>query len=541
VTIESEHEITDRTVLVIDDEPDLRDFYATALRRAGFEVHAAADGAEGLAKLATTPVGLVLCDVSMPGMSGFEVVRSLRASPETATLPVILITGTGDADSVIEGLAAGADDFLPKPVRIAELVARVGAHIRTRSAWLESVQDELRTRFRVVSTLARLRPTADPEETARIVIGELSERPDIAFAAVFQVAPGQRGRILATTLAPDGDLAAAAPSPRRMRYLIDRARLGPWTEEIGRPEPTEPSNAFWDAGFGLIAGAPIFWNDVLVGILTMGRSRAGDAPTPAKARDLLLATVIDYAAVLGATIGPSLTALGRSQTEERRLRRILANHEFDIVFQPIVDLRTRDIYGFEALARFADRVAPDIRFAEARAAGLGTEFELAAVARTAVVAKDLPPGAFLGINISPDVVLSAGDRLRRALPADRQIVLEITEHVPIADYGALRAAIGALGDVASAVDDAGAGFASMRHILELQPAFAKLDISLVRGIDADQLRQALAAGLVYYALRTGVRLIAEGVEHEVEARILEELGVDMGQGYLFGRPAPVDP
>jgi EAL domain-containing protein (putative c-di-GMP-specific phosphodiesterase class I) len=118
-------------------------------------------------------------------------------------------------------------------------------------------------------------------------------------------------------------------------------------------------------------------------------------------------------------------------------------------------------------------------------------------------------------------------------------VLEITEHVPIADYGALRDAITSLGGVESAVDDAGAGFASMRHMLELKPTFAKLDISLVRGINTDHLRQAMAAGLVYYAMRTGVRLIAEGVELDAEAQMLQVLGVELAQGYLFGRAAPL--
>lgn len=106
----------------------------------------------------------------------------------------------------------------------------------------------------------------------------------------------------------------------------------------------------------------------------------------------------------------------------------------------------------------------------------------------------------------------------------------------VADYTPLRAAIDSLGTVQIAVDDAGAGYASLRHILELRPAFAKLDISLVRGTDSDELRQAMAAGMQYYALRTGCRLVAEGVETVEEANTLRALGVDLGQGYLFGRP-----
>lgn len=119
----------------------------------------------------------------------------------------------------------------------------------------------------------------------------------------------------------------------------------------------------------------------------------------------------------------------------------------------------------------------------------------------------------------------------------RTTIVELTEHVMIEDYEELRAALASLGShVEVAVDDAGAGFASMRHILELRPSFAKLDMSLVRGIDEDDLRQALAAGLNYFALRTGCQLIAEGVETQAEADTLQRLGIEYGQGYLYGRP-----
>jgi len=108
------------------------------------------------------------------------------------------------------------------------------------------------------------------------------------------------------------------------------------------------------------------------------------------------------------------------------------------------------------------------------------------------------------------------------------------------DYRALRAALEDIGpNVVVAVDDAGAGFSSLRHILELRPAFAKLDISLVRGIDSDDLRQVLAAGLNYYALRTGCQIIAEGVETQAESDTLQRLGIEFGQGYLYGRPEPL--
>jgi len=89
------------------------------------------------------------------------------------------------------------------------------------------------------------------------------------------------------------------------------------------------------------------------------------------------------------------------------------------------------------------------------------------------------------------------------------------------------------------VDDAGAGFASMRHILELKADVVKLDIGLIRGIDSDLGRQALAAGLCHYAAETGTLLIAEGVETLEEVEAVRRLGVHQAQGFYFGRPEPL--
>jgi EAL domain-containing protein (putative c-di-GMP-specific phosphodiesterase class I) len=129
-------------------------------------------------------------------------------------------------------------------------------------------------------------------------------------------------------------------------------------------------------------------------------------------------------------------------------------------------------------------------------------------------------------------------RLRSILAAAScPIVLEITEHVPIGDYTAFRRALTALGrDVRFAVDDAGAGFSSFRHILELRPDFVKLDIELVRAIERDPARQAFVAGMVYFATKTGCTLIAEGIESSPERVTLRDLFVGLGQGFLLGRP-----
>jgi EAL domain-containing protein (putative c-di-GMP-specific phosphodiesterase class I) len=221
------------------------------------------------------------------------------------------------------------------------------------------------------------------------------------------------------------------------------------------------------------------------------------------------------------------------------MQTVIRQTAFRPVFQPIVDLRSSTTIGFEALTRFADQRAPDLVFAEALSAGLGPALELATLARAFAAASLLPVGVFLSVNVSPELILSG--KLATALPNWRErLVLEVTEHVEIHDYPAVRAAVDALGPVRLAVDDAGAGFASLRHIIELEPAFMKLDISLVRQIETDPARQALVAGMVYFGERTGRILIAEGIETAAEMETLVSLGVQLGQGYLLGRPGPLE-
>jgi EAL domain-containing protein (putative c-di-GMP-specific phosphodiesterase class I) len=203
-----------------------------------------------------------------------------------------------------------------------------------------------------------------------------------------------------------------------------------------------------------------------------------------------------------------------------------------------VELETLAVVGYEALTRFSDGTAPDVRFADATAHELGAEFELVTMEAAIHASARLPAGAFLSLNASPAVIVAQRRRLQEILrECGRRVVLELTEHAAVDDYPTLVRSMDKLKGVDVAIDDAGAGYSSLRHVLELRPRFVKLDISLVRGIDGDDIRRSLVAGLVYFAARTGYDLIAEGIETQAEADALSELGVQLAQGYLFHRPA----
>ncbi len=525
-------------VLIVDDDPSTRQLLTLTLQRAGFETIQAESGEDALRAIEAQAIGLVVCDLNMPGMSGIEVVESLRSRAETATMPIILLTGSGNHRSVIEGLDAGADDFLSKPVRLDELMARVRAHLRTHTAWSSVLQDEFAIRSGVVAALGSLALSGVPEEAAEAVVRELAARTGSDFVSVALVDEHGGMQELATFNRVDGvQRGGERFSAGLAGYLLKRMGAGPWVDEVRPGGATESSAALQTAGLDLVADAPIYAGEELVGLLSIG-IKAGDARSARSRHAKLLASAIDYASVLSAIAGPAIAGLRQRSARRSALQAILDDRAFHSVFQPVVDLQTLETVGFEALTRFDDGVPPLVQFADALRAEMGPAFELAAIAMAIELGEGLPAGAFLSVNISPKSLIDRAAEVKAILDrAPRAIVVELTEHVPIDDYGDLRAAIATLGeDVRIAVDDAGAGFASMRHILELHPAFAKLDLSLVRGIDADDLRQALASGLNYFARRTDCRLIAEGVETEAEADTLRGLGIECGQGYLFGRP-----
>lgn len=233
----------------------------------------------------------------------------------------------------------------------------------------------------------------------------------------------------------------------------------------------------------------------------------------------------------------------RSELREDRIRRAIEDDNvLEIVFQPICTL-SGEMVGAEALARFhaTPRRGPEKWFAEAAQVGLGAELELKAAAAALASLPALLPELFLSLNVSPETVMSESFRSLFAGQDAERIVIEITEHAPIDDYEQLKDALDPLRELGLrlAVDDAGAGFASLRHILNLAPDIIKLDRALIDRIDEDRSRQALAAGLISFAEKIGAKIVAEGIEREAELRALVDLGVGHGQGYFFARPGPL--
>jgi PAS domain S-box-containing protein len=387
----------------------------------------------------------------------------------------------------------------------------------------------------VLAVARDLRPDSTPETKAQAICRRVAGLTRIGAAQLLVFEPDGHAM-------PFGYAVAGREDPPRRhlpyqmgRSLRARAAFGPWTEPWSHRGAGSSGSLLENVGPSALACAPVCFNDRVIGLLVAQSLDVADKG----AVDELLPAVVEFADLAGALLGPDVAARMDAQGNRQRIRDIIEHRTFRPVFQPIVDITLNKVVGYEALTRYTDGSDPEALFVEAAALGLGVELERATLKASLEAATSLPESAWLDLNASPELIL-AGGRLHSLLgKCRRRLVLEVTEHDAIVDYPAFRIAMANLGPtVEFAVDDAGSGFASLRHILELGPAFVKLDRWLIAGLENDEARQAMLVGMKHFARKTGCRLIAEGVESERDVAVLRDLDIRLAQGYILGRPQP---
>ena len=421
--------------------------------------------------------------------------------------------------------------------RITAFVA-VKRDLTAERALEAGLRAELADRAAVRAAITRISTGPTPEATAESIVEALLQIDGLEHPSVFHLSAraGQvfrlAGRVPGVAIVPGEEL-----SDERAGYLRRRAADGPWLHVFAQ-EPPPGATAASIVSAGAITGgiyAPVVHAGRVVGVVGGVTTRAEPAATLGRR----LAALLEVAAFVAPLLAPQLEVRDDLAGARGAIRAIVAGRSFHPVFQPIVRLADHSVIGYEALTRFDDGVAPDVRFAEAAALDCGIDLEAACLQAAVAAAEELPPGAWLTLNASAAFLLSG--RLRAILRGvDRPVVIELTEYLAVDDYQALRQAAGSLGPAVSlAVDDTGSGFAGLRHLVELRPHVVKLDGGIVRGIDGDPARQSLVAGMVHYSRLTQGHLVAECVETIEERQVLAALGVELAQGYLFARPAPI--
>ena len=386
-------------------------------------------------------------------------------------------------------------------------------------------------RAEILDALRRLAPGRTVEATADAICAEIATGGGLTYAALLELHNGASATVVAAW--SHGRRQAAGP-PISQRFAMEirrHALAGPWVEDVLARRSEPGFRRFAGVGLRQVALVPIEVGGELVGLLLAGTTR-DDLDLEER-----LHTLGEFATHASALIGPVLRTRHVREDLRDRIRETIDTVAFKPVFQPIVDLESGAVLGYEALTRFGDGTAPDRMFEDARSCDMGVPLEVATIVAALDAAGPLPANRFIDLNVSPELVMEEEPLRTHLRQRGFNIVLEITEHTAIEDYPALRAAFASLGDnVQVAVDDAGAGYASLRHITELRPQFVKLDRELIRGIDGDLIRQALITGMVHFSDGVGSLLIAEGVETEDERATLLALGVKAAQGYLFARP-----
>jgi EAL domain-containing protein (putative c-di-GMP-specific phosphodiesterase class I) len=306
--------------------------------------------------------------------------------------------------------------------------------------------------------------------------------------------------------------------------------------DAANDERTADLPATRESGIGAYVGVPIrLWDGTLYGTLCC-LSRCAEPSL--NERDVRFLRVL--AEVVADQLDREQLESEKHRLEWSRIRAVLDRDDLDVEFQPVFDLTDCRIVSLEALTRFwVDPMRPpNAWFAEAAQVGLGAELELMAI-RTALDRLDeFPPEVALALNVSPATAIDPRFTELLLDVADR-VVIEITEHAAVDDYDALLSALMPLRERGAqlAIDDVGAGFANLRHILRLAPDIVKLDLSLTQEISRDPAREALASSLVGWAGGVGASIVAEGISSDEDLELLRALGVDYGQGYHLARPS----
>jgi EAL domain-containing protein (putative c-di-GMP-specific phosphodiesterase class I) len=284
------------------------------------------------------------------------------------------------------------------------------------------------------------------------------------------------------------------------------------------------------AGIGAYVGVPVFLSD---GSLFGSFACFHREPHDLGERD------VRFMRMLGELITTEIEVMREHDEARVRIARLIDSATLDIALQPVFDVHDGRFLGAEALARFpAAFGSTESVFESAAAVGLSVPLERLALGCAITTLESLQPGQFLAVNATPQVAFELAATGEKRPELLSRLVLEITEHAAIPSYADLRRALRSSREqgLRLAIDDAGAGYASLKHVVELEPDIIKVDRSLVEGVARDRARRSAVSAFVLLALDIGAYVIAEGVERADDLEAIRDLGVDAAQGYLLARP-----
>ncbi len=549
-----------RRILVVEDDIAIRNNIMALLRLEGYEADAAGDGQEALDYLRSHVYALVISDVMMPRMDGYALLRQLRSQPATAQLPVILLTALADKQDQRQGMNLGADDYLPKPFQREDLLNAIETRLG-RSAQQQVEAHRLQAEAHRLRYLDQLTGLGSRMALLEALSGQggLCETPG-QLVLVLVLGVDHFSRINDSLGYQAGDAALRECGQRLEQTLGDMGRafrlVGPnfaVVAQVGEPAAAQllatclqeawlqPMTVLGEEMFIPVSiGYCLFPADASDAQQLLGRAEVA----------LHQAQGMGGSQVLGYTAQMNAEASERLRLSND-LYRALERNEFELHYQPQISLQDGSLTGFEALLRWhhprLGRVSP-LRFIplaeeNGQIISIGC-WVLAEACQRLASWQHVAPGVRMAVNLSARQFAAANllHSIEAALDFSglppTLLEIEITEGTAMVDA---ERTVGTLLQLKSlgvklALDDFGTGYSSLAYLKRFPLDVLKVDQSFVRNILTSSGDRAITQAVISLASSFGMSVIAEGVEREEQKQLLQQMGCDAYQGYLFSPP-----
>jgi EAL domain-containing protein (putative c-di-GMP-specific phosphodiesterase class I)/DNA-binding response OmpR family regulator len=541
-------------ILIVDDDEDILLIVQTILSSAGYSAFTARNGREGVETARELRPDLILLDVMMPELSGWEVCTTLKNAPETRQIPIAMLTVKSEIRDLITGMQVGADDYITKPFTRRKLLSTVRRLLDEKgekpSPFLPAETEEVRFKNLLFDGITEL-------PTVPVIIDALRDRLlDNRDLGVLFVDVEQYSHIEETYgwEVFDSLLRSTGIALRRMLgtvfgtedfVAVNRAggsdfyvftTIEPGVDSL--PRLQRKARQVEDSLRGTLDEAFGSRIHKRIGVF-VGHSVIHSSPQMRVER-------LVYRALRQAIMIATTKEEERQTTLRETFRDIMHKRRIRTVYQPIFELNTMEIYGHEALTRGPADTAfesPELLFQFAEDHEAIWELEQLCIRSSAEHYSARPEG-LLFINVEADSVTSLTARqetLQTLLNLPQKVVLEVTERSAIRDVPVFREALATLRGhgFGIAIDDAGSGYASLQSIAELRPNYLKIANTLITGLHADTIKLDVVEMLVNLARRIDAICIAEGIETPQDLEECQRLRIPYGQGFYLGVPEEI--